>query len=74
MIYAEPRMPPREHVSCKLLINELSIHKKADNNLAKILGHFLQPGKWEVVEVPVIVKPTFQNNRVKMRVPLVDKR
>ncbi len=59
MIDAETRMLPGEHVPCELLVNELFLHKKPDNNPAKIFSRFSLPGKMYVIERTFIVKTAF---------------
>lgn len=46
------------------LFDELSLEKELDNASAEALGHLLWVAEWDVTEIALLIKTSFQNDSV----------
>ncbi len=62
-------MSPPEKVIRHILADELAVENELDYTPAEALGHLLEVAKWDVDEITVLIKATFQHDGVPMWIP-----
>ncbi len=62
-------MSPSEEIIRHVLADELAVEKELDYAPAEALGHLMEVAERDVDEVAVIIKTTFQHDRVPVGIP-----
>lgn len=69
VIDAEPRMPPGEQVLGELVIQELAVNEELDHASSENFDHRMECRERDVEEGSHLIKATFKNQCVEVRIP-----